>query len=201
MTSFEHERLAATRIEEALEAAQRLLEDGTPAAMAKMANALVTGFRGGGKLLVFGNGGSAEGAQHIAAELVGRLRLDRPPLPAVALVEGAAVVTALANDYTYAEVFARQVQGLGRPGDLALALSTSGRSENLLRAVDAARRGGLTTLAMTGPDDSPLGEAVDLCLKLPGADPARIQECQLVAAHIVCELVERELPAGAPPAA
>ncbi len=193
MTPSEHERLAASRIREALDATGRLLEAETLAELGRVAEALVTGFSGGGKLLVFGNGGSAEEAQHIAAELLGRLRVDRPPLPAIALVDGTPALTAIANDYSFGEVFARQVVGLGQPGDVALALSTSGASENVVRAVEAARRRGLTTIAMTGPDPSPLGDAVDHCLRLPGADAARVQECHLVAAHILCEIVERAL--------
>jgi D-sedoheptulose 7-phosphate isomerase len=196
MTRADHEDLAASRIQEAADATRALLEENRTAALAAIAGALVEAFRGGGKLLVFGNGGSAEGAQHFAAELVGRLRVDRPPLPAIALVDAPAVVTALANDYTYAEVFARQVEGLGRPGDVALALSTSGRSENLIRAVRAAGERGMRTIAITGPGDSPLADAVDVCLKVPGGDTTRVQECQLVSAHIVCEIVERELPNG-----
>jgi D-sedoheptulose 7-phosphate isomerase len=201
MTRSENERLAASRIEEAIEATRALLDDETLAGLGRAGEALVTAFRRGGKLLVFGNGGSAGEAQHIAAELLGRLRADRPPLPAVALVEGPPTLTAIANDYTYDEVFARQVEGLGNAGDVALALSTSGRSPNVVRAVETARRRGLTTIAMTGPDPSPLGDAVDICLRLPGSEATRIQECHLVAAHVLCELVERELPEGARPPA
>lgn len=193
MTPSERERLAASRIEEAVAATRGLLEEDTLAALGQVAEALVGGLRDGGKVLVFGNGGSAVQAQHIAGELVGRLRLDRRPFPALALVEGIATVTAIANDYSYAEVFARQVEGLGQAGDVALALSTSGRSENVLAAVEAARKGGLTTVAMTGPDASPVGDAVDVCLRAPGAEATRIQECHVLAAHILCEIVEREL--------
>jgi D-sedoheptulose 7-phosphate isomerase len=200
MTPSEHEWLAASRIEEAMDATRRLLEAETLAALGRVADALVSGFRGGGKLLVFGNGGSAEAAQHIAAELLGRLRADRAPLPAIALTDGVPALTAIANDYSYGDVFARQVEGLGQPGDVALALSTSGASENVVRAVKAANRRGLTTVALTGPEPSPLGDAVDLCLRLPGGDAARVQETHLVAAHVVCEIVERALFDGAAPA-
>jgi D-sedoheptulose 7-phosphate isomerase len=200
MTRSEHERLAAARIEDSLVATRGLLEGETLAELGRVADVLIGGFRDGAKLLVFGNGGSAEEAQHIAAELLGRLRVDRPPLPAIALTDGAPALTAIANDYSYGEVFARQVEGLGRPGDIALALSTSGASENVLRAVDTARRRGLVTIAMTGPDPSPLADAVEHCLRLPGTDVARVQECHLVAAHIVCEIVERAMFDGAFPA-
>jgi D-sedoheptulose 7-phosphate isomerase len=200
MTPSEHARLAAARIEEAVHATRGLLETETLGALGQLADALVAAYRGGGKLLVYGNGGSAEAAQHIAAELLGRLRADRPPLPAIALSDGVPALTAIANDYSYGDVFARQVEGLGRPGDMALALSTSGVSENVVRAVQTARRCGLTTIAMTGPEPSPLAESVDLCLCLPGADAARVQETQLVATHVVCEIVERALFDGAAPA-
>ena len=120
-------------------------------------------------------------------------------MPAIGRVEGAPAVTAIANDYSYAEVFARQLDALGRAGDIALALTTSGRSENVVRGVEVAAQRGMTTIAMTGPAASPVGDAVDLCLRLPGADPARIQECHRVASHVLCEIVELGLPEGIPP--
>src|SRR4051812_48267242 len=193
MTTADHERLAASRIEEAVEATRRLLEPETLTGVGEVAEAMVTGFRGGGKLLAFGNGGSAEAAQHLVGELIGRLRLDRAPLPAVALVDSAAALTAIANDESYARVFARQVEGLGNEGDLAVALSTSGRSENVVAGLAAARERGMTTIALTGPDPSPVGEAADHTLRLPGGETTRIQECHLVVAHILCEIVESEL--------
>jgi D-sedoheptulose 7-phosphate isomerase len=199
MTPSDHERIAAARIEDSLAATRGLLAGETLAELGRVADVLIAGFRDGAKLLIFGNGGSAEEAQHIAAELLGRLRGDRPPLPAIALTAGVPALTAIANDYSYGDVFARQVEGLGKPGDIALALSTSGASENVLRAVDAARHRGLITIAMTGPEPSPLGDAVEHCLRLPGTDVARVQECHLIAAHVVCEIVERALFDGASP--
>jgi phosphoheptose isomerase len=199
MTRSELERLAAARIKETLETTTRMLDEVTLAELGHAGQALVRGFRDGGKLLTFGNGGSAAEAQHLAGELVGRLRDDRPPFPAVALVEGAPAVTAIANDYSYGEIFARQVNALGRPSDVALALTTSGRSENVVRGVQAASRIGMTTIALTGPDASPVGDAVDLCVRLPGADATGIQECHLVVVHILCEIVELELPDGVSP--
>jgi D-sedoheptulose 7-phosphate isomerase len=196
MTRTDDERLAAARIDEALAATRLLSEPETVAGLVAVADVLVNCFQAGGKLLVFGNGGSAGEAQHIAAELVGRLRFDRPPLPAIALVEGAPALTAIANDYSYADVFARQVEGLGEPGDAALALSTSGASENVVRAIATARRRGLTTIAMTGPDASRLGDVADHCLRLPGGDVTRVQESHLVVSHILCEIVERATSNG-----
>jgi len=193
MSTADHEQLAAARIEEAVESTRRLLEPATLTALAAVAEAMVASFRDGGKLLAFGNGGSAEAAQHLVGELIGRLRLDRAPLPAVALVDSAAALTAIANDESYARVFARQIEGLGSPGDLAVALSTSGRSENVVAGLEAARERGMTTIALTGPEDSPVGEVADHALRLPGGETTRIQECHLVVAHILCEIVEREL--------
>jgi phosphoheptose isomerase len=196
MTESELHRLAADRIRESLDVAQGLLGEGVLESLVEAAELVVSRLREGGKLLAFGNGGSATEAQHLAAELIGRLRSDRPALPAVALVDGSAALTAIANDYGFDEVFARQVDGLGAPGDVALALSTSGASANAVSAVRAARERGLATIALTGPDDSPLGDAVDVCLRIPGADAARIQEGHLIAIHVMCEIVERELPDG-----
>lgn len=150
---------------------------------------------GGGRLLVAGNGGSAAEAQHLAAELVGKLRDDRMPLSAIALTPDSAAVTAISNDYGYDEVFARQVRAHGRPGDVLLVLSTSGRSPNLLAAVAAAKDCGLRTWAMLGPGASPVGDACDEVLRCPAADSQVVQELHLVAVHVMCEYVDRILPA------
>ena len=150
---------------------------------------------GGGRLLVAGNGGSAAEAQHLAAELVGKLREDRRPLSAIALTADSSAVTAISNDYGYEEVFARQVRAHGRPGDVLLVLSTSGRSPNLLAAVRAAREGGLRTWAMTGPGPNPLADACDEALRCPSEDSQVVQELHLVAVHVMCEYLDRTLPA------
>jgi rfaE bifunctional protein nucleotidyltransferase chain/domain/rfaE bifunctional protein kinase chain/domain len=149
----------------------------------------------GGRLLVAGNGGSAAEAQHLAAELVGKLRDDRIPLSAIALTPDSAAVTAISNDYGYDEVFARQVRAHGRPGDVLLVLSTSGRSPNLLAAVRAARDCGLRTWAMLGPGPSPVGDACDEVLRCPSTDSQVVQELHLVAVHVMCEYIDRTLSA------
>jgi D-sedoheptulose 7-phosphate isomerase len=148
----------------------------------------------GGRLLVAGNGGSAAEAQHLAAELVGKLREDRTPLSAIALCADSAAVTAIANDYGYPEVFARQVRAHGRPGDVLMALSTSGHSPNVLAAVDAARTAGLRTWALTGPAPNPLADACDEAVSCPSDDNQVVQELHLVAVHLLCEYVDRVLP-------
>jgi D-sedoheptulose 7-phosphate isomerase len=153
----------------------------------------------GGRLLVAGNGGSAAEAQHLAAELVGRLRTERIPLSAIALTPDSSAVTAIGNDYGFDEIFARQVRAHGRPGDVFLALSTSGRSANLLAAVRDAKECGLRTWAMTGPGPNPLAEACDEALCCPSADSQVVQELHLVAVHVMCEYVDLTLPAVVAP--
>jgi rfaE bifunctional protein nucleotidyltransferase chain/domain/rfaE bifunctional protein kinase chain/domain len=158
----------------------------------------------GSRLLVAGNGGSAAQAQHMSAELVGRFRADRPPLSALALHADTSTVTAVGNDFGFEEVFARQVQAHGRPGDILLALSTSGRSANIVRAVSAAAQAGLTTWALTGPAPSPVTQACDEYVAVDAAEVATIQECHLAAIHLICAAVDDALclpvPAFAPPA-
>jgi D-sedoheptulose 7-phosphate isomerase len=149
----------------------------------------------GGRLLVAGNGGSAAEAQHLAAELVGKLRDDRRPLSAIALTAETSSLTAISNDYGYEEVFARQVRAHGRPGDILLLLSTSGRSPNLLAAAGAGREAGLRCWAFTGPAPNLLAEACCDVLAVPSPDPQVVQELHLVSAHLLCEYVDRSLPA------
>jgi D-sedoheptulose 7-phosphate isomerase len=148
----------------------------------------------GGRLLVAGNGGSAAEAQHLAAELVGRLRDERMPLSAIALTPDSSAVTAISNDYGYDEVFARQVRAHGRPGDVLLLMSTSGRSPNLVRAAQAGREAGMRTWAMVGAGSGPLGDACDEALHCPSADSQVVQELHLVSVHLLCEYVDLALP-------
>jgi D-sedoheptulose 7-phosphate isomerase len=147
-------------------------------------------FRAGNKVLLVGNGGSAADAQHFAAELVSRLNFDRAPLPAFALTTDSSVLTAIANDYGYDEVFARQVRGVGKPGDVLIALSTSGRSPNVLRAAEEAKRLGLRTIAFTGAGDTPLVGLCELALRVPSTATPLIQQVHITVAHAVCEIVE-----------
>ncbi|KAB1938517.1 SIS domain-containing protein [Micromonospora sp. ALFpr18c] len=151
----------------------------------------------GGRLLVAGNGGSAAEAQHLTAELVGKLHDDRQPFSAIALHAETSAVTAIANDYGYTDVYARQVRAHGRPGDVLLLLSTSGASENLLAAALAGRDAGLTTWALTGPAPNALADACDEVLAVPSADTQVVQELHLVTSHLICEYLEQELPAPA----
>jgi len=146
--------------------------------------------KSGGKILLFGNGGSAADAQHLAAEFVNRLTVERPPLAALALTTDTAILTAVANDYDFLQVFAKQVRALGRPGDLALGLSTSGNSPNVVEGLKAARGLGLKTLALSGRDGGPVAAAAELALIVPSWNTPRIQEVQITIGHVLCDLVD-----------
>ncbi len=144
----------------------------------------------GGKLIFFGNGGSAADAQHLAAEFVGRFVKERSPLAAIALTTDTSALTAIGNDYGFDHVFERQVQALGRRGDVAVAISTSGRSANVIRAAQAARENGLLTIALTGGDGGGLAPIVEVAIVVPSTTTARIQECHIAIGHVLCEYVD-----------
>lgn len=162
-------------------------------AVAELATRLVETLRRDGRILLCGNGGSAADAQHLAAELVGRFLCDRRPFPALALTTDTSVLTAVANDIGYAEVFARQVLALGRPGDLLIAISTSGNSPSVLRAAEVARQHRLTVAGLTGHTGGKLRPLCDLCLCVPSESTPRIQEMHILIGHILCEVAERLL--------
>jgi len=161
--------------------------------VAKASEILVSALRQGNKVLLFGNGGSAADAQHIAAELVGRFAFDRPALPALALSVNSSCVTAIGNDYGFEKVFSRQLEALARSGDVAIGISTSGNSPNVLWAMSTAKKIGLHTIALTGSTGGKLKAAVDHCICVPSNETPRIQECHILIGHIVSELVEREI--------
>ncbi|MDX6548180.1 MAG: D-sedoheptulose 7-phosphate isomerase, partial [Gaiellales bacterium] len=144
----------------------------------------------------FGNGGSAADAQHIATELTGRYLLDRPPLAALALADNTAALTANGNDFGFDEVFARQLRALGRPGDVAVGLSTSGASRNVLAGLTAARESGLATVGITGPRGDAMTVLCDHCIRIPAEQTPQIQEGTMLVLHTICELVEHDLFAG-----
>lgn len=160
--------------------------------LAIIAGLLVEGFRRGNKVLLFGNGGSAADAQHIACELAGKFYRDRAPLPAIALTINTSSLTAIANDYGYEEVFARQLRGLVKKGDIVIGISTSGKSPNVLRGIKEAKQVGAVTIAFTGQGGK-LKEIVDHALSIPSTDTPRIQEAHITAGHIICYLVEEAL--------
>ncbi len=162
-------------------------------AVAHAAELIIASVEAGGKVLIFGNGGSAADAQHIAAELVNRLNYDRPPIAAIALTTDTSILTSVGNDSSFDNLFERQVQALGRAGDVAIAISTSGDSPNVLRAVGAARELGMKTVALAGRDGGKLAAAADVALVVKARSTQRIQETHITIGHILCELVEDAL--------
>jgi len=157
------------------------------------AQACITCLANEGKILLAGNGGSAADAQHIAGEFVSRFAFDRPGLPAIALTTDTSILTAIGNDYGYEKLFARQVQAHGRRGDIFIGYSTSGKSPNVLRAFEEARKRGLSTIGLTGNRGGPMKDLCDFLLEVPSADTPKIQEGHLVLGHILCGLVENAL--------
>jgi D-sedoheptulose 7-phosphate isomerase len=179
-------------LQASVEVRQRLLEGDAVLRIGLVADAVSRACAAGGKVLVFGNGGSAADAQHVAAEFVGRFRRDRRPLPALALSADIASITAVGNDYAFKDVFQRQVEAHGVAGDVAIGLSTSGASENVIRGIRAARSKGLTTIGLSG-NRGPLRHEAEHALCVPATDTARIQEAYMLICHIMCEIVERTL--------
>ena len=162
-------------------------------AIFEAADSIITCLRGGGKLLFFGNGGSAADAQHLAAEFVGRFVRERAALPAIALTTNSSILTAVGNDYGFDQIFARQVQALGHPGDVVIAISTSGNSPNIIEGVRAAKKGQLKTIGLGGKDGGLLARETDLAITIASTNTARIQECHVAVGHLLCELTEEGL--------
>lgn len=163
----------------------------------QVASVIAAAFREGHKVLLFGNGGSSTDASHIAAEFVGRYHRERRPLPAIALATDMAAITCIANDYDYAEIFARQVKAHGQKGDVVIAISTSGNSPNVLKGLEAARELGLTTIGWTGGKGGKVEGLVDYPFVVPSTVTARIQESHITLGHVLCELIEESLFANA----
>jgi D-sedoheptulose 7-phosphate isomerase len=188
------EALVCERIQQNFELNRRMFNDIAFQQLVTEAGAALVGvLKNGKKVLFFGNGGSAADAQHLAAELTGRFQLERRGLPGLALTVNTSSLTAIANDYSYDEVYARQVESLGVRGDAAIGITTSGRSRNVLRALEVARNQGLVTIAMTGRGGELLKPLVDFCLCIPSDQTPRIQEAQILTGHILCEIIERGL--------
>jgi len=154
---------------------------------------VVEAFKAGNKILLFGNGGSAADAQHIAAEFVNRFLIERPPLPAIALTTDTSVLTSISNDYGYADSFAKQVKALGKEGDVAIGISTSGAAANVLKAIKAAKEMGLKTVGLAGRDGGELANLVDIALVVDSQIVPRIQEVHITIGHVLCEMVDRML--------
>jgi len=154
---------------------------------------LTAALKAGNKILIFGNGGSAADAQHIAAEFVNRFIIERPPLPAVALTTDTSIITSVGNDYDFSEIFAKQIRALGQPGDVAWGISTSGNSPNVIKGLETAKKMGLITLAFTGGDGGSISQIADLLLNVSSNITARVQETHITASHAICELVDMKL--------
>ncbi len=154
------------------------------------ARMLAEAFKEGNKVLLFGNGGSAADAQHLAAEFVNRFQVERPPLPAIALTTDTSILTAIGNDYDFQDIFVKQIMALGRKGDVAWGISTSGSSPNVVKGLEAAKKQKLYTLAVTGCDGGKMAPLADICLNVPSHDTPRVQEVQITIGHILCDLVD-----------
>jgi D-sedoheptulose 7-phosphate isomerase len=191
MAARDHARLADSVFAAAAALHERVRQNAGPTLVA--AQAMADALRSGGKLLAFGNGGSAADAQHLSAELVGRFQKERAPLPAIALTVDTSILTSVANDYSYKQVFVRQIEALGRPGDIAFGISTSGESPNVLLALQAARGRGMKTIALTGRDGGTIGAAADIHVNVPDQSAARVQEVHRTILHVMCEVIESDL--------
>lgn len=161
--------------------------------LANVIEAVTNALKSGNKVMIFGNGGSAADAQHIAAEFVNRFIIERPPLPAIALTTDTSVLTSIGNDYDFSEIFAKQVRALGQPGDIAWGISTSGNSPNVQKALEVAKKMSLVTLAFTGKDGGAISRMADFALNVASSSTARIQETHITAGHAICELVDIKL--------
>lgn len=194
MNADNAQSLAVARIRDCASLMQSLLESSEYlSTVVKVAEAMTKCLRSSNKILFFGNGGSAADAQHLAAELSGRFLKERKSLSGWALTTNSSVLTAIGNDYSFDNVFARQVQGIGSPNDLAFGISTSGNSLNVLRALSVAREKNLVTVGLTGRTGGKLPSAVDHCICIPSDQTPRVQEAHILTGHILCELIEETL--------
>lgn len=181
------------RVQESIAVKRSLLGHALIDAVVRLSDQVAESVRAGGKILIFGNGGSAADASHLAAEFVGRFAFDRDPMPALSLSDNIPALTAIGNDYAYDLIFARQLKAFGSPLDVAIGLSTSGSSANVLNAMRAAREKGIFTAAFTGARGADMAALADLAVVIPSASTARIQEGYMLCAHIMCEVVEQAL--------
>ncbi len=185
--------LIRERLQDSIRVKQLMLEnEATQAAISKLSNEIIGTIKRGNKVVLCGNGGSAADALHFAGEIVGRFQKERNSWPAIALNSDVAVMTSIANDYGYENIFARQVEGCIHPGDVFIGISTSGNSENIYRAVVAAKRNGALTAALLGNDGGKIGREVEQPIVVPSTNTARIQESHITLIHIICEMVERD---------
>ena len=185
--------IVAKSFKESVKTKERFLTKKNSALIVQSAEMIVESFKGGGKLLIVGNGGSAADAQHLAAEFVNRFEIERPPLPALALTTDTSNLTSIGNDYSFDQAFSKQVRALGKEQDVLLAISTSGNSPNIIKAADTARSIGMRIIALTGKGGGALAEKSDIVLSVDSKTTARIQEVHITVCHILCELVDHML--------
>ncbi|MFQ5441412.1 MAG: SIS domain-containing protein [Thermodesulfobacteriota bacterium] len=182
--------IIAKSFKESVKTKEQFFTKKNTALLARSAEAVVESFKAGGKLFIAGNGGSAADAQHVAAELVNRFEIERPPLPALALTTDTSNITSIGNDYSFDEVFSKQLRALGGGADVLLAISTSGDSPNIIKAAEAARAMGIRVIALTGKDGGKLAELSDFNLNVKSERTARVQETHITICHILCELID-----------
>jgi len=186
------ENIIPKRFKESTEVKNRFLKENLPKLL-EVIKLISQTFEAGNKLLLFGNGGSAADAQHLAAEFVNRYIIDRPPLPAIALTTDTSILTSISNDIAFNEVFAKQLRALGKEGDVAVGLSTSGNSSSVIRGFEVAKEMGIKTVALTGNDGGVLVKVADIALIVSSTSTPRIQEAHILIGHILCEMVEHQL--------
>ena len=186
------DKLIQKRFKESAEVKARFLKENLPKLL-EVIKLVSHAFEAGNKLFFFGNGGSAADAQHIAAEFVNRYIMDRPPLPAIALTTDTSVLTSISNDMAFIEIFSRQIKALGKEGDVAVGISTSGNSPNVIKAFEVAKEMGMKTVALTGNDGGILAKLADLSLVVSSNSTPRIQETHILVGHLLCEMVEHQL--------
>ena len=186
------ENIIQKRVKESTEVKIRFFKENLSKFL-EVVNLVSRTFEGGNKLFLFGNGGSAADAQHIAAEFVNRYVIDRPPLPAIALTTDTSILTSISNDSTFSEVFSRQLKALGKDGDVAIGISTSGSSANIIKAFEVAREMGMKTVALAGNDGGALAKIADISLVVSSTSTPRVQEAHILIGHILCEMVEHQL--------
>jgi D-sedoheptulose 7-phosphate isomerase len=181
------------RLNDSIDSLRDLLDSDCVILAAEVAARIVASLTAGGKVIFFGNGGSSMDAGHLAAELLGRFYYDRPSLASISLPDSTAAMTAIGNDYSFAEVFVRQVRGVGRAGDVLVGLTTSGNSANVVGALEAGRELGMVTVALTGARGGAVAEAAEICIKVATTDTPRVQEACMHLGHTICEIVEKTM--------
>jgi len=186
------ENIILKRFKESSEVKTRFLKENLPKLL-ELIKLIAHAFEAGNKIFFFGNGGSAADAQHLAAEFVNRYIMDRPPLPAIALTTDTSILTSVSNDIAFKEIFAKQLRALGKEGDVAIGISTSGNSSNVVKALEVAKEMGMKTVALTGNDGGVLAKMADLSLVVSSTSTPRIQEAHILIGHILCEMVEHQL--------